>query len=313
MVFFGLQGHRPVFDPLKRPLLALAHLTSVPPFVKDFDDALVAHRLFREQALSNSGVHEIRTRADLSNKPESIGILFGMQHAPDGLTLKHVQQLHDAGVRSMALAYDKPSEYGDGFRSAGQLTKRGSDLVRWLGECGIILDLSHAGYRTAMDAITLIVLDSLQTKVMASHSGCYRIYPHPRNLADEMIGRMHFLSGYIGIPAVTFLIAKKGDSYLEAFVRHVAHAVRVCGDSEIIGIGSDCHHLDMSIEDARLHFRRMLRMLETNGTFGEYFPDRPAEIILDGSHMFDYFDKALKRHSDGVLGEHFKNFLARAL
>ncbi len=314
MAFFGLQGRPPVFDPSKRPLLSLAPLTRVPPFVKSFKAALAAHRLFREQALSkNSGVHEIRTRADLSGRPESMGLLFGMQHAPEGLTLKRVRQLQDAGIRSMAIAYDKPTEYGDGFQGGGQLTARGNDLVSWLGECGIILDLSHAGYRTAMDAMTLILLDSLQTKVMASHSGCYEVYPHPRNLSDNLIRRIHFQNGYIGIPAITFLIAKKGDSYLAAFARHVAHAIRVCGDSEFIGVGSDCNHLNMTIEDARMHFKNMLRMLKTNGTFREYFPDRPPEVILDGSHMFDYFDEALKWSSDGVLGEHFKNFLARAL
>ncbi len=313
MAFFGLQGRPPVFDPSQQPLLSLAHLTSVPPFVKDFDAVLETHRLFRKQALSNPNVHEIRSRSDLLEKTENIGLLFGMQHAPEGLTLKRVRQLYDGGIRSMAIAYDSPNEYGHGFRSTGQLTKRGSDLVGWLGECGIILDLSHAGYRTAMDAITLIVGESLQTKVMASHSGCYEVYPHPRNLTDDIIRRIHFLSGYVGIPAITFLIAKKGDAYLEAFARHIAHATRVCGDSEIIGIGSDCNHLDMSMEDAHLHFKNMLRMLKTNGTFGEYFPDRPVEVIMHGSCMFDYFDTVLKWPANGVLGKNFENFLARAL
>lgn len=313
MAFLGLQGRPPIFNPSQRPFLSLAHLTSVPPFVKGFSPALEAHRLFRKQALSNSRVHEIHSRSDLPGKPESMGLLFGMQHAPEGLTLKRVRQLRDEGIRSMAIAYDTPNEYGHGFKSAGSLTKRGSELVGWLGECGIILDLSHAGYRTAMDAITLIVLESLPTKVMASHSGCYAVYPHPRNLTDDMIRRIHFLDGYIGIPAITFLIAKKGSAYLGAFARHIAHAIRVCGDSEIIGVGSDCNHLDMSMEDARLHFKNMLRMLKTNGTFGEYFPDRPPEIIMDGSHMFDYFDEALKRPANGLLGKNFENFLARAL
>ena len=313
MAFFGLQAKPPVFDPSKRPALSLALLTSVPPFVQDFEAALAAHRAFRQQALSNAGVHEVLTRGDLyDDAPENIGLLFGLQHAPTGLTQERVRQLYGAGVRTMGIAYDGPTEYGDGFKGDGPLTKRGIDLLGWLGECGIILDLSHAGYRTTMDALT-VASSVTGPEVMASHSGSYEVYPHPRNLRDDTIRQLDLLGGYIGVPTVTFLLTREGGHYLESFVRHIVHITGICGHDRGVGIGSDCNHLDMTMEEARAHFQNMTRMLKTGGSFGEYFPDRPPELIVNGSNLFDVLEETLAHFSSGILGKNFEHFLQLAL
>jgi len=228
MAFIGLQGQPPTFDLSCRPRLSLAHLTSVPPFLKKYEDALNMHNSFRNIALRNLGVHEIRTSADVSGNPGSMGLLFGLQHAPEKLTVLRVRQLSELGVRSMAIAYDEPNEYGSGFKNPkGELTKCGENLIRWLGRYGIILDLSHAGHETAVNAMSLILRERLPTKVMASHSGCFSIFRHPRNLMNQSIRAIRVLDGYIGIPLITFLISKekqavagRTDPYLAAFYDH---------------------------------------------------------------------------------------------
>lgn len=316
MGFVGLQGQPPLFCQSNRPQLSLVHLTSVSPDRRRFDQTMEMHHIFREQVLSNSNVHEIRVSDDLLGKPESMGILFGLQHAPADLTFDRVRELSNAGIRSMAIAYENSNEYGDGFRCEGPLTERGAQLVRWLGECKIILDLSHAAPCTAADALAVASRGRAPTMVMASHSGCRAVRQHPRNLSGVLMWEIKRLKGYIGIPATTYLIAEKDDLYLERFVSHVEHAIDVCGDSTI-GIGSNCNHIDMSKEDARIHFWNMSE-LKGNEDFGEYFPDRPPELIDQGSRMFGIFEeRLLKKYSLPIVrnlcGLNFRRFIFRSL
>src|ERR1035437_5705469 len=172
LAFLGLQGQPPV----NRSQLSLAHITSVPPYVKDFDIVLRMHLVFQVRALSNAWVHGVYEKSDIS-KPD-MGILFGLQHAPEDLTLARVRELASAGIRSMAIAYDGSTEYGDGFKGDGGLTPQGEKLIDWMCATGIILDLSHAGHATAREAIEYILRHRLPMMPMMSHSGCYELFPH---------------------------------------------------------------------------------------------------------------------------------------
>lgn len=312
LAFFALQGQPPIFDLNKHPQLSLAHLTSAPPFAKDFGVALAAHRIFREQALSNPDVHEVRTGEDL--ELPGMGVVFGLQHAPEGMTLKRMQTFAQEGVRFMTLAFDGASEYGGGFLSEGGLTARGRELIEWMSETGIILDLSHANDKTACDALKFIQQKYLQlpVRVVATHTGCASIFPHPRNLSDAVLWGIAYQGGYIGITAVTFFLGRQDSSYLENVARHVAYAVKTCGNNKV-GIGSDSPHIDMTMEEAEKHFGVMTKMLKTSGRFGEYFPDRSPKLIEHGSQMFETFHKVLGPFAESVLGRNFKSFLKRSL
>jgi microsomal dipeptidase-like Zn-dependent dipeptidase len=309
LAFFALQGQPPIFELTKHPQLSLAHLTSAPPFLKDFDAALAAHKTFREQALSNPDVHEVRTAKDL--ELPGTGIVFGLQHAPEGMTFERVRMLAREGVRFMTLAFDGASAYGGGFLSEGGLTARGRELIEWMSQCGIILDLSHANDRTARDALDFIWLKRFPVRVAATHTGCRSIFPHPRNLSDAVLWGLTYRDGYVGITAVTFFLGGQDSSYLENVARHVAYAIRVCGGYKV-GIGSDSPHIDMTMAEAEKHFGVMTKMLKTKGKFGEYFPDRPPELIEHGSRMFEVFGEVLTQ-SPEVLGGNFRDFLKRSL
>lgn len=319
LAFLALQGQSPIFDPLKRPSLSLAHVTSVPPFVKDFDATFAAHCVFRKQAMANPFTYVVRTKADLNaNNKAGTGILFGMQHAPDGLTFKRLQQLSDAGVRIMALAYDGVNDYGSGSRAYGGLSKKGMELLEWMSECRIIPDLSHLNHETALDVLDFIDIAGIKLYPMASHSACYSFYPHPRNLSDELIKRIVSLKGYVGIPAITFFLAREGSEYLETVVSHIGWAIHL-GSNQNVGIGSDCIHADMTMEQAKTHFANMTMMLKTEGALGEYFPDRPPEFIERGSQLFEILEKTLlsrgfAQHTvSNLCGENFKTFLGHSL
>lgn len=227
MALLAPPGQKPEFTDAERPHLALAHLTSVPPSRRNFLGALAAHRAFVKQTLSNAGVRWIRTGANILSLPAGdLGVLFGMQHAPEGMTADNMGEWRAARLQFMALA---------GADSDG-LTEYGRKLVGWMSENGIILDLSHANHRTAREALEFI-RQRLPLNVVASNSGCSAIFPHPRNLPDDILAGIVNQGGYVGISTSASLLAEVGDDPHLALVRHIAHASRVCGPDNV-GIGS---------------------------------------------------------------------------
>lgn len=319
--FLALQGQPPIFDQERRPRLSLALVTSAPPFAKDFHAALAAHDTFRGQALSNANTHEVRVMGDVGGP--GMGLLFGLQHAPERMTYERVRTLAREGIRAMTLAFDEATEYGGGFLAAGGLTNRGRQLIKWMGEFGIILDLSHSNHETAREALDFIGKSNLQMKPMASHTGCYEIFRHPRNLPDDILLRIVRMDGYIGINLISFLLCERGRGihYLSFFLSHVRHAISFVDGYTKIGIGSDCPHIDQTMEDAEKNYLRLKQMLKTDGKFGEYFPDRPPEIILHGNKMMKTIKESAgegwhsyhREMEECLYGKSFRRFLERSL
>jgi hypothetical protein len=227
MALLAPPGKKPVFTDARRPRLALAHLTSVPLSRRNFSGALSAHKAFVRQTLSNPGVRWVRTEKDIiSLPPGDLGVLFGMQHAPEGMTQANMGEWRAARMQFMALA----------GADSGGLTDYGRKLVEWMAENGIILDLSHASHQAAREALEF-VRQNLPLNVMASNSGCSAIFSHPRNLPDDILAGIVNQGGYVGIPISASLLAQEGDDPHLALIRHIAHAIGVCGPDNV-GIGS---------------------------------------------------------------------------
>ncbi len=303
---------------LPRPRAALLKLTCVDPNITDTDQAIAAAKKFIAAALSNQRVKLIKDALDVQDvSTANIGLLFGMQHAPDNLAYADLMELARIGVRSMALAYDGTSMYGGGCYSGAHLLMPGMRLIERMAKLGIILDLSDANQQTAYAALEFIRKEGLSVHPMLSHSGCQAIYPHLRNAQDRVIEAVGELGGYLGIPCTTSTLAPKGADPWAEFTRHLTHAVMKLGMGKV-GIGSDCPHVDMDLDGAKARYERQVRASERNGSYRAFFPDRPIELIEHGSVLFKIVAAKLKdsnvlMHDRGILGANFRRFLSEAL
>jgi microsomal dipeptidase-like Zn-dependent dipeptidase len=128
------------------------------------------------------------------------------------------------------------------------------------------------------------------------------------------------MHGYVGVSLVSFFLSKYGDDdHMSKFLEHVHHLL-IMMKGRGVGVGSDCPHISMTMSEAHANFTRMIQMLKTHGTFGEYFPDRPVEIIKSGTRMIEIIDKTLSpwlyfssADVEGVCGKNFRDFLKRSL
>jgi membrane dipeptidase len=74
------------------------------------------------------------------------------------------------------------AELGDAASRHDGLSPLGEELIAALNRAGIMVDVSHAGKATMMDAVALS-----RAPIIASHSGVKAIYDNARNLDDEQL------------------------------------------------------------------------------------------------------------------------------
>jgi membrane dipeptidase len=102
-----------------------------------------------------------------------------------------------------------------------------------MNEAGMLVDVSHCGDRTTLDAI------EASTKPIAiTHSNCRALNNHPRLKTDEAIRKLAAKDGVIGITGVRNFIRDREPTTVEHMVDHIDHVAKLVG-IEHVGIGSD--------------------------------------------------------------------------
>lgn len=183
--------------------------------------------------------HMVRTGGDMDRVVQHGGragllCLEGV-HVLEG-RLDRVDTLIDRGVVAFGLAHFHANAacrpaMGWGRNDAQGLTEFGRELVHYLTERQVLIDLTHINRTGFFDTLTT----SPTASVFVSHTGVSGAHPHWRNLDDQQIRAIAQRGGVIGIIfARNFL----GGSDLDAVVAHVRHLVRVGGE-QVAALGSD--------------------------------------------------------------------------
>jgi membrane dipeptidase len=89
------------------------------------------------------------------------------------------------GVCYMTLTHTKNTGWADSSGDKPQwngLTDFGRHVVERMNRLGMMVDISHVSDKTFYDALA-----ASNAPVIASHSSCRAICPHPRNMTDDMI------------------------------------------------------------------------------------------------------------------------------
>jgi len=149
----------------------------------------------------------VRNGAELdeARRAGRIGIVLGIEggHALEG-DPANLEHFHALGVRILTLTWNnhltwaRSCQAGAGADIPAGLSDLGRDIVRRMGELGIVVDLSHAGEQTFFDT-----LEVDGPPVLASHSCCRALSDHPRNLTDAQLTALAARGGVLGLTFVT--------------------------------------------------------------------------------------------------------------
>lgn len=145
-----------------------------------------------------------------------------------------IESFYKLGIRHTLLAFNQTNSAGGGCaeKNDGGLSNFGELLIKKLESTGMLLDLSHTGYKTSMDAI------AIATKpCMFTHSMVAAVTPHFRNLKDEQITACAASGGIIGMSGSGEYMGDLSCSN-ESIVRHIDYIAELVGP-EHIGLGLD--------------------------------------------------------------------------
>jgi len=192
-------------------------------------DAIIGRH--REDLLKVLTADDI-VRAEREGK---VGVIYGFQNAVQvGTDTARVPQFADLGVRVVQLTYNQANHLGDGSMAPQNrgLTPFGREVVEALNEANLMVDLSHSGQNTCLDAAR-----HSQQPISINHTGCRAVTDLPRNKTDEELRLVADNGGFVGIYFMPYL-NPTGHATAADVVEHIVHAVNVCGEDHV-GIGTD--------------------------------------------------------------------------
>ena len=173
-----------------------------------------------------------------------VGFLPTVEHLAIGNELQRLDVLYSAGVRLAGLTYRRKNYIGDGHleRNDGGLSLFGIEVVKRMNELGMVVDLSHASFRTAMDAI-----EFSEAPVAFSHDGSYTLgqqqgggeYASGRLRRDEELVACAQKGGIIGVTVQPSVISSWGSTLsIELLLDHYDYMVKLLGIDHV-AIGTD--------------------------------------------------------------------------
>jgi membrane dipeptidase len=179
----------------------------------------------------------VDTAADLDRAKAAgkIAVIVGLQNADQFESPGDVAHFYRMGMRCAQLTYNSQNLLGSGAtdRTDGGLSDFGAQIVAAMNAAGMLVDVSHSGARTTLDAIEASVVPMAIT-----HSNCAALNPHVRNKSDEAIVKLAARGGVMGIAGVRMFVKDRDPTNVSDLVDHIDHVVRLAG-IEHVGIGSD--------------------------------------------------------------------------
>jgi membrane dipeptidase len=204
----------------------------------DIDSTMRVLSSWRRQVLARPEEFVLATTtADLLAARDSgrLAVGFDLEDTnPLGGEIGMVRAYYDLGVRSMLLTYNGENLTGFGCHALNDtgLTSFGRAVVDEMNQVGMLVDVSHCGYRTSMET-----LERSASPVIFSHSSMRGLWDHERNIRDDQVMACAATGGVVGINGVGIFLGEN-DISVATMARHIDYAAQLVGP-EHVGIGTD--------------------------------------------------------------------------
>jgi microsomal dipeptidase-like Zn-dependent dipeptidase len=302
---------RKIFEQMREAGLSAVHATVAyhEGFRPTVDRIIAWNARFREHAdLILPG----RSAADLMRALSSnrTAIILGLQNPlPIEDDLGLVAVLHELGIRVMQLTYNNQSLLGCGWQDEDSgLTRMGREVIREMNRLGLLIDLSHAGERTALEAIA-----ASDRPVAITHATPAAWHAGKRQASETLLRTLAQGGGMLGLSLYPHHLRDGSDTTLEAFCEMAARMAEIVGVQHL-GIGSD---LCQDQPDAVLAWMREGKWTRPDPSQpSAKFPPQPA--WFQDCRGFADLAEGLRRAGfaaadvEGILGTNWQRFFRAA-
>lgn len=181
---------------------------------------------------------------DEPNDKKPVGYILSLEGADSLVTIDHLGNAYEYGLRAVGLAHYGPGRYANGTDATGKMNANGLALLKKMEEMNIILDATHL-----CDDAFWQALDHFYGPVWASHNNCRALVDHNRQMSDDMIKALIARGAVIGMALDAWMIVpgwERGVSEPEAMqcnlekaIDHIDHICQLAGNALHVGIGTD--------------------------------------------------------------------------
>jgi len=172
----------------------------------------------------------------LAQKTGRTAIFFGFQNpSPIEDDIGLVQIWHSLGARFMQLTYNNQSLLATGCYEAEDngITRMGREVVAEMNRVGMVIDMSHSGERSTLEAIEIS-----RRPIAITHANPFFWHPALRNKSDTVLKALADSGGMLGFSLYPHHLKDGSDCTVESFAAAIAKTADMMG-ADKIGIGSD--------------------------------------------------------------------------
>lgn len=190
-------------------------------------------RRYPEMRLCYSG-KEIDETFAAGKTPYFYGVEGGGFFGEDMLKNERIaKDLKKRGVAFISLCYNEGNHLAGGTTVDFGMSDLGKKVALLLRDTGLTVDISHLNHRS-----TDQMLELLPDHVVATHSNCYALKAHPRNITDAQIKELIRRDGLMGVNFCYHFLSAPDDAKISDLIDHFRHILKLGGES-IAAIGGD--------------------------------------------------------------------------
>ena len=256
-----------------------------------------------------------RTAADIDRARDTgrTAFFFGSQNPScmeDDIGL--IEILHTLGLRFMQLTYNNQSLLATGCYEDDDtgLTRMGRQVVAEMNRVGLVVDMSHSGERSTLEAI-----EHSSRPIAITHANPHMWHPALRNKSDTVLRALGETGGMLGFSIYPHHLAGGSACSLQSFCDMIVRTADLMGPKNI-AIGTD---LCQDQPDSIVEWMRVGRWTKAID-YGEGSADKPGfppmpTWFQDNRH-FGAIREGLAaagmdaRGIDGVMGANWYRFYA---
>jgi len=266
-------------------LEALDHLLNP---AEDFQVTLEQIGATRVLLRRNAGFTLALSAEDIrrAKKEGKEAVMFQLEPQTIGPVLDRVDIGYELGVRCMLLTFNTRNFLGDGCgeKSNSGLSNLGFDVVERMNKVGMLIDLSHCGERTTLDAI-----EASKDPVLINHAGARTLNPIMSRLkSDEQIHALAEKEGVFGVSAIPNQLSNVKRQGINDLLNHVDYVVKLA-EVDHVAIG-----LDICFDDHVAFHRTLIKRL-MRGTGQEFNAEYMEGIITRGLVSRGYSDQEIEK------------------
>lgn len=149
--------------------------------------------------------------------------------------LKPFDVAYEKGLRAFMLTYNRMDHIGVGCteRVDAGLSMFGIEVVAHLNRLGMMVDVSHCGPLTTLDACR-----HSSRPVTANHTAARGLHDHARGKSDEALQAIAGTGGFIGVVAVPSFLTAEPTATIEHLLDHIDYIAERVGWQHV-GLGTD--------------------------------------------------------------------------